>query len=242
MTWIFMVLLMGLSWHLLWSPGSLRFAQKTANFPENNLGETTALTGLDTATAMSASSEISADTQGHASNHNRAPDGTLFLTGQLRDTIHSIEVNESGLDDPTTNDYAIQLLRGLVEQSPADARNRCRLLWLLHATYQKEEFLQQAQELKQLCQPMDDEAWDQVCQMGRDLAPESSLFSVQSDSEEAIDEKAVDYSHPEYDRRGDVERRKWDRRTTLSVWLGTERRKWQRRRFFRRPSDLLHRS
>lgn len=231
-----MTLLIGLSWHLLWSPGSFRFAQKPVDLRERDLGETTALAGLDTATAMSAFSELSAHTRGHAANDDRAPDGTLFLTGHLRDTIHNIEVSESNLDDQTINDHATQLLHGLVEQSPTDAHNRCRLLWLLHATHQKDEFLRQAQEFKQLCQPMDDKAWDQICEMGRDLAPESSLFGAQSDTEEA-----VDYALPEHDRRSDVKRRKRDRRATLSRWLGAERRKWQQRRHFRRPSDILRR-
>ena len=116
-------------------------------------------------------------------------------------------------------------------QAPADAANRRTLLSLLYATDDRVEFVREALEFKKRCEPIDDDVWGEICEMGRSLAPESKLFK-------ANDKEASHKAYQE-DQRVRVERRSNDRRQNRSTWLGAERRRHlsQRRWHARRDAD-----
>lgn len=134
-------------------------------------------------------------------------------------------------------EQAIFLLRRLLDKSPADTRNRLRLLSLLNGRGDKEAFLLQVSEWSENYGPVDAEAWQQVCEMGRGLDPDNDLFTgelmgaakgdhgmagLESDGGSSV-------VHTE-ERRSGEDRRKDDRRETVSTWTGKERRYWRNRR------------
>ena len=124
-----------------------------------------------------------------------------------------------------------------------------RMLSLLYALGDKEEFMQELQKLKE-AGPVDDESWDQICQMGRDLALEDSLFNPPADVscaptvESAASRQA---RRIESDRRQQgrrmlcrrikTDRRQQDRRASTLLRLEIEQRKRERRQFSRRHTD-----
>jgi len=73
-------------------------------------------------------------------------------------------------------DHTIELLRNLIERSPADSRNRLRLLELLHSNGRKFEFVVEAHQYKVNCDLTFDTNWGQVCEMGKELDPGNELF------------------------------------------------------------------
>ncbi len=73
-------------------------------------------------------------------------------------------------------DQTVELLRDLIERSPADPRNRLRLLELLHANGRKYEFVVEAHQYKDKCDLTFDTNWGQVCEMGKELDPGNELF------------------------------------------------------------------
>ncbi|MDH3688283.1 MAG: hypothetical protein OEU36_02210 [Gammaproteobacteria bacterium] len=188
----------------------------------------------------SASGLPSADTRDDSRDDAFVQSSEMFRDPHLRDSIRAIEVTESSLDDQMDNEDVIKLLQGLLERSPDDAHNRHRLLSLLYAAGEKSEFVRQVQEFKQRCKSIDKQSWNNICEMGRSLAPESDLFNVQSDIAEDPDQNS-DEDPDKNEHRAGVERRKADRRVNTSSWLGVERRKRHRRRHYRRTSDLASR-
>ena len=82
----------------------------------------------------------------------------------------------STLVDKNTIEYAVELLRKLIERSPADSRNRLRLLVLLHANDRRHDFVTEAHQYKAKCDLTFDTDWDYVCQMGREIDPNNEFF------------------------------------------------------------------
>jgi len=78
--------------------------------------------------------------------------------------------------DKDTVEYAIKLLRALIERSPADSRSRLRLLKLLHANGRRHEFNIEAHQYWANCDLTSDADWDLVCQMGREINPGKEFF------------------------------------------------------------------
>jgi DNA-binding SARP family transcriptional activator len=73
-------------------------------------------------------------------------------------------------------DHTIELLRDLIERSPADSRNRLRLLALLHANGRKYDFVAEARQYKDNCDLTFDTNWEQVCEMGKEIDPGNEFF------------------------------------------------------------------
>ena len=79
-------------------------------------------------------------------------------------------------EDKDTIEHIVGLLRSLIERSPADSRNRLRLLKLLHANGQIHEFDIEAHQYRAKCDLTFDTDWDYVCQMGREIDPNNEFF------------------------------------------------------------------
>lgn len=218
MTWILIALLVGLFAVFLWSL-DLRRLQKRYHLRKIRRRRFDPEQDLVVAPAGDPD----------AADHN-----PVFQGGHLRDAIHGMEVSELTLDDQIAHDHAIRLLHRMVARSPADASNRYRLLSLLHKTQNKDDFIREAREFKKWCQPTAEQTWDWICEMGKDLAPESLLFN--SGNGEAREHM------PFEDDRRVLERRGRDRRVNVTNWLGNEQRKGSRRWHFRREADQARRS
>lgn len=139
-------------------------------------------------------------------------------------------------------EHAISLLQKLLERSPADIRNRMRLLTLLNGQRDREAFLEQVGELSVHCDPVDEQVWAQVCTMGRALDPDNPLFAegpgLEGETAAAIGEVEGAYDDQVVERRRGEDRRKGDRRENISTWTGKEQRYWRnRRQNYRREDD-----
>jgi hypothetical protein len=77
-------------------------------------------------------------------------------------------------EDPI--EHSIELLRSLIRLSPADSRNRLRLLVLLHANDRRHDFVIEAHQYRANCDFTFDTDWDYVCQMGREIVPNIEFF------------------------------------------------------------------
>jgi hypothetical protein len=77
-------------------------------------------------------------------------------------------------EDPI--EHSIELLRSLIERSPADLRNRLRLLVLLHANDRRHDFVIEANQYQANCDLALDADWILVCQMGREIVPNIEFF------------------------------------------------------------------
>ena len=73
--------------------------------------------------------------------------------------------------DENPIEHSIELLRLLIERSPADLRNRLRLLVLLHANDRRHDFVIEAHQYRANYDFTFDADWDYVCQMGREIVP-----------------------------------------------------------------------
>lgn len=116
-----------------------------------------------------------------------------------------------------------------------DEKVDLRLLSLLHALHDKEEFIRELRRLTDSCL-INDVSWQEICKLGRDLAPENSLFTTPAgvnfaDTREQERMPGKSFRNIAFDRRGK------DRRSTKLPWLGTDRRIWQRRHSVRRQID-----
>ena len=131
-----------------------------------------------------------------------------------------------------------------------DQSTDLRLLSLLHALCDGEEFVREARRL--LKSPnLDDALWCRICDMGRDLTPHNQLF----DPGKSYLDHQVDAAETstEYDRRIVIDRRTEKRRLTVRrtnpdrrdgerrnlelSWLGVQRRMEGRRQYARRQTD-----
>lgn len=253
MTWIPIALLLTLCVYLLWSLGPRSWRKKRSaprkkqiyreHLLQRDESEITAAPHAKPVAAASAQQESAAEVadQEHTSDDPFAVErpSLIFVDPDHRESVLGIEVSELGFDYHIANTLPVESmgegmspLHRLRERLSDEARNRCNFLLLLHATHRKEEFERQAFEFKKSCTSLDDDAWNQICEMGRDLDPASELFKTSSrNDEDAHQVLAKD------DQRSGVERRKGDRRVARTAWLGKEQRKWQRRRGFRRQID-----
>ncbi len=93
---------------------------------------------------------------------------------------------------------------------------------LLHAMGAKAEFEEDAVKLKDFM-PTDRALWSQVCEMGRDLAPENPLFTIRGINNRHNGRAGL--------QRMLERRRRSDRRSAGSAWRGVEQRKMRRRRY-----------
>ena len=131
-----------------------------------------------------------------------------------------------------------------------DQSTDLRLLSFLHALRDNVEFVREVRRL--LKSPLLDEAiWRQICDMGRDLAPQDQLFDLgksyrdhQADAvedESDVDQRIVFDRREEARRmvvrRTNADRRDGERRTVELTWLGRQRRKSERRMYARRQAD-----
>ncbi len=108
-----------------------------------------------------------------------------------------------------------------------------RLLSLLHALRDTEEFKDEAKRLYE-SHRIDDSTWQKLCSMGRDLGLGDVLNGTHNDG--FIDEDGADHT---FDRRKqerrvqcrriNSDRREQDRRTNVIPWVGLQRRKHARR-------------
>ena len=121
-------------------------------------------------------------------------------------------------------EHAIELLYDLLERSPADKLNRLRLLPLLHAAGRTNEFVLEAGRFQELCQPIDDETWAYICNMGRDLAPQSPLFQTVVGEDGQPDASEDDAATAAGESIGGEQ-------------VKEDRRKWERRQRYRRKTD-----
>jgi len=78
--------------------------------------------------------------------------------------------------DKNAVEYAIELLRALIELSPADSHNRLRLLKLLHVKGRRYDFVVEAHHYQANCDLTFDTDWNLVCQMGREINPGNGFF------------------------------------------------------------------
>ena len=124
-----------------------------------------------------------------------------------------------------------------------------RMLELMHALQDEEGFLREVHRLKEAV-PIDDESWDQICQMGRDLALDDRLFHPPAGVSRT---PTLESTVPRHDRRIEscrrqqdrrilcrrikTDRRQQDRRASAPLRLEIEQRKWERRQFSRRHTD-----
>lgn len=131
-----------------------------------------------------------------------------------------------------------------------DQSTDLRLLSLLHALRDGEEFVREVRRL--LKSPsMDELHWRNICDMGRELAPQNQLFdpgrSYRDHQIEAAEAESGDGRRIVYDRRQgerrvvlrrtNTNRRGGDRRTVELSWLGVQRRSGARRQYVRRQTD-----
>ena len=242
MTWIPIALLLTLCVYLLWSLGPRSWRKKQSAPRKKRIYREHLLVRDESemTAAVNAQQDSAAEVadQDHTSDDAFAVErpSLIFVDPDLRESVLGIEVSELAFDYQIANNLPVESmgegmspLHRLRERLSDEARNRCNFLLLLHATRRKEEFERQAFEFKTSCPSIDDDAWNQICEMGRDLDPESELFKTSSrNDEDAHQMLAWD------DQRSGVERRMGDRRVARTAWLGKEQRKWQRRRDFRR--------
>ncbi len=124
--------------------------------------------------------------------------------------------------------------------------NDLRILSLLHALCDTDEFIREAVRLLQ-APGIDERSWHQVRGMGSDVAPDHPLFDPDKKIEQLRDEfvdcpKDVDRRKGDrraVQRRAGADRRSDDRRATRLPWLGEERSATDRRRARRRNQDLF---
>ena len=117
-----------------------------------------------------------------------------------------------------------------------------RLLSFLHAMRDKEGFVDLVINLKE-SQTIDDSTWQHICDMGRELVPEHTLFRVTKtlgQRRQERQERRANVDRRAQERRTNVDRRKLDRRTAALHWLGSDNRKVQRRQNTRRQGDSVH--
>ena len=125
-----------------------------------------------------------------------------------------------------------------------------RLLSLLYALRDDGEFVRETRRL--LKSPtLDDVIWRQICDMGRELAPNNQLFNPdKSYRDHQVDAAEAGIEHDRrivFDRRkGDkrlaarranADRRDGERRMLELSWLGVQRRMRERRQYARRRTD-----
>lgn len=118
--------------------------------------------------------------------------------------------------------------------------NDLRVLSLLHALCDRDEFVNEA---LRLLVDVDEKIWREVVVMARDVAPQHPLFdpdkSIHQLRAEFAEQPRDDGRRITFDRRK-VERRKVqrrairDRRAVRLPWLGDERRTGERRQAMRR--------
>ncbi len=113
-----------------------------------------------------------------------------------------------------------------------------RVLSLLHALRDNEGFMQEVQKLKD-AESIDDESWDQICRMGRDLALEDRLFNPSQQAHRDQFGRRQKEERRVLCRRIKAARRQHVRRAFTTPWLSIERRKWERRQYARRRTDLV---
>ena len=111
-----------------------------------------------------------------------------------------------------------------------------RLLSLFYALRDKEGFMQEAQKLKDA---IDDESWDRICRMGRDLGLQDRLFSPSQHARRYEFDRRQQEERRVLCRRIKVDRRQHVRRVSALHWLGIDRRKWERRLYARRLADSI---
>lgn len=83
-------------------------------------------------------------------------------------------------------DYAIELLRGEIAARPTHVVNWIQLLELMHSRRDTDAFLEVAADFRNHF--VSETLWEKVSTMGRDLAPDSALFSGQGVSGSNADE------------------------------------------------------
>jgi hypothetical protein len=98
--------------------------------------------------------------------------------------------------------------------------------------------MQEVQKLKD-AKSIDDESWDQVCRMGRDLALEGRLFNPSQQARLYKFGRRQQEERRVLCRRIKAARRQHGRRESTLHWLSIERRKWERRQYLRRRTDLV---
>lgn len=131
-------------------------------------------------------------------------------------------------------------------------KNDLRVLSLLHALCDRDEFVNEAMRLL-VDVDIDKAIWREVVVMARDVAPQHPLF----DPDKSIDQLRAEFSEQARDdgrrivfdrrkgerrkvqRRALRDRRAEDRRAARLAWLGEERRAGERRQFMRRKEDQM---
>ena len=130
--------------------------------------------------------------------------------------------------------------------------NDLRILSLLHALCDTDEFIREAVRLLQ-APGIGERSWQQVRGMGSDVAPDHALFDPDKTIEqlrgEFVDcpkdgDRRITFDQRKGDRRvvqrrAGADRRSDDRRAARLPWLGQERRATDRRRARRRKQDLF---
>ncbi len=125
-----------------------------------------------------------------------------------------------------------------IQDAPCDTR----MYLLLHALGDKEEVISEAIRLL-LETDMNEKSWQQIRDMGLEIAPEHSLFNCAKTFHQLrrefaecdrVQQTTVDY--PKNNRRIVQrllvsDRRSYERRGIRLPWLGVERRKGERRHF-----------
>ena len=119
-----------------------------------------------------------------------------------------------------------------------------RLLSLLYALRDDGEFVRETRRL--LKSPtLDDVLWRQICDMGRELAPNNQLFNPDKsyrDHQADAAEAGIEHDRRKEDRRlavrrTNADRRDSERRMMELSWLGLQRRMSERRQYARRRTD-----
>jgi len=122
-----------------------------------------------------------------------------------------------------------------------------RLFSLLHALGDRDELVREAKRLL-MTSAMNESCWREICNMGREVAPENPLFDPKQSirllrkeyGETSRDEcRFITSDRRNKDRRAAMrrtlsDRRTDDRRTMVLDWLSRERRERERRQFLRR--------
>ena len=130
--------------------------------------------------------------------------------------------------------------------------NDLRILSLLHALCDADEFIREAVRLLQ-APGIGERSWQQVRGMGSDVAPDHALFDPDKTIEQLRGEfvdvpqdggRRITFERRTRDRRAvqrraGADRRSDDRRATRLPWLGEERRAIDRRSARRRKQDLF---
>jgi hypothetical protein len=130
--------------------------------------------------------------------------------------------------------------------------NDLRILSLLHALCDRDEFIREAVRLLQTSS-IDETSWQMVRGMASDVAPDHALFDPDKTIEQLRGEfvdipqdggRRIIFERCTRDRRAvqrraGADRRSDDRRATMLPWLGEERRATDRRRARRRKQNLL---